>query len=359
MDCPQCGYFIEVENRDYEFECIYCKSLLSYKQNDYCLTVKIPRKINSTKTNPQNKYSGQLLTKKCTQCGAPVSVYHPERSHSFICPQCHSPLYWDASAKDIDADTKRAELAHKEKMAKFKKQLEQQRHENKLIIEQQRNENAIKLEKQRAENERKRKKSETGEALIIILITLALLGLIAIFGNHQKQQKAEELMALKDNPEIIFAPYWFTYFENMALDKAVEIFKDAGFSNLQSSKTNKESLVYTSEAIVDFIDFNGTVRFNTESYINKNDPVIIYYHPITIKSPIDSEDIKDKTKDEVYNAFINAGFKNVKTIQIPGGGGLFKKKNLVDHVVFGDKSYFYTSDFIDRDDPVLIYYYEK
>ena len=44
---------------------------------------------------------------------------------------------------------------------------------------------------------------------------------------------------------------------------------------------------------------------------------------------------------------------------VEGGGGLFKKKNQVEHVVFGDLSDFTTNDYINKNDLIIIYYYSK
>lgn len=81
--------------------------------------------------------------------------------------------------------------------------------------------------------------------------------------------------------------------------------------------------------------------------------------PDNILSPISSKKVTGKTKDEAESIFRRAGFFNISTVMIEGGGGWFKKKNQVEHVVFGDKTDFTTDDYINKNDKITIYYYSK
>ena len=162
MDCPNCGYFIDVEQKNYTFQCLYCKSTLSYNLNKDKLTVV--KKYTESKKE-QNFSVGTLTSKICTQCGATIPIYNPGQSHGFSCPQCHSHLYWDASSKDIEANTKKAEMAHKEKIQKLK-------------IKQNTIRNDYELEKIKIEHEQKRK--DNIQELIISYIPIALSLIIMI-----------------------------------------------------------------------------------------------------------------------------------------------------------------------------------
>ena len=113
-----------------------------------------------------------ILHIECPKCGAPIHVYNLEKSHSLICKQCGTPLYWDASFKDIDADIKRAELKHEEKMAKYKKQLEQQRHNNRIELELLQEEHKLKNKNTKTNNELKE---------IIVLVFLILIIFVFMF----------------------------------------------------------------------------------------------------------------------------------------------------------------------------------
>lgn len=82
-------------------------------------------------------------------------------------------------------------------------------------------------------------------------------------------------------------------------------------------------------------------------------------NPDNILAPISSKKATGKTIDEVLSLFQRAGFTKIKTIMVEGGGGLFKKPNRVQRIVFGDKSEFSTDDYMNKNGQILIYYYSK
>lgn len=81
--------------------------------------------------------------------------------------------------------------------------------------------------------------------------------------------------------------------------------------------------------------------------------------PDNILAPLNSKKFNNKTGEEAKTIFTNAGFKKINMIEIPGGGTIFNKKNAVDHIIFGDKTEFTTDDYINKNDPITIYYFEK
>ena len=164
--------------------------------------------------------------------------------------------------------------------------------------------------------------------------------------------------AIRD-PNELFAPYNRSFFNDKTDAEAKQIFTNAGFTNVQTAEINNSDLIYTDKNIVDKIDFGGSYSFSTDSHINKDKPIVIYYYPITIYSPINYQDAQNKTGDEAYNIFTNAGFKNVKKQEIDGSAGFLKKKNLIDHISLNGETKFSTTTLIRQNDPIVIYYFSK
>ena len=82
-------------------------------------------------------------------------------------------------------------------------------------------------------------------------------------------------------------------------------------------------------------------------------------NPDNILAPLSSKKFQSKTGEEARIIFKNAGFTNIKLVEISGGGSIFNRKNAVDHILFGDKTEFTTDDYINKNDPIIIYYFEK
>ena len=118
MECPKCRYAIDVETYEHNFTCIYCRSRLHYDPAQKKLFLKIDSSAIQQQ-NPQNS-NGNLFVYTCKQCGALVPIYNPERSHSFLCKQCGSPLYWGASPNDIQAKTERTRMHYETEIEKKK-----------------------------------------------------------------------------------------------------------------------------------------------------------------------------------------------------------------------------------------------
>jgi len=81
--------------------------------------------------------------------------------------------------------------------------------------------------------------------------------------------------------------------------------------------------------------------------------------PDNILAPLDAKKFSNKTGDEAKQIFENAGFQNIKMVEINGSGGLFKKDHCVDHIDFGGKTDFTTKDYINKKDKITIYYYSN
>lgn len=81
--------------------------------------------------------------------------------------------------------------------------------------------------------------------------------------------------------------------------------------------------------------------------------------PNNLLAPLSSKQLSGKTGQESFEIFNSAGFTNLKLIEVQGSAGLFKKKNLVEHISFGDKTKFTTDDYINKNDPIIIYYYSN
>ena len=90
-----------------------------------------------------------------------------------------------------------------------------------------------------------------------------------------------------------------------------------------------------------------------------DDRITVYYYPVTQYAPLNSDQFLSKTKDEAIELFHKNGLYRLKTEMIEGGGGLFKKKHLIEHIDFCGKTTFETYDFVRDDCEITIYYYSR
>lgn len=93
MDCPNCGYFIDVEKRNGKFKCQYCGSLLAYDLNKNKLTIEIPR--NDHKQEKADKYihHNKIVIMECPGCKANLEIDF-ENMIGF-CPYCGKKLIYN------------------------------------------------------------------------------------------------------------------------------------------------------------------------------------------------------------------------------------------------------------------------
>ena len=104
MSCPNCGYFIDVKDRDGIIKCAYCDTFLTYSARAKNLT------INKKQIN-RNQQSG-VVQFSCKNCGALIDVYNHHKTHGVTCRYCGAHYTYRADSNDIKAGLKRDELDH-------------------------------------------------------------------------------------------------------------------------------------------------------------------------------------------------------------------------------------------------------
>ena len=122
MDCPICGYFIDVEKRTGKFKCRYCGSLLSYDLYKDKLSVEIPsnnhRKEKINKSVPANK----TVTMECPGCKANLEI-DIENMIGF-CPYCGKKIIYNPEGMSYvlteREKTKRTNINNDYKLEKIK-----------------------------------------------------------------------------------------------------------------------------------------------------------------------------------------------------------------------------------------------
>ena len=315
MDCPHCGYFIDVEERDGKLRCKYCGSLLSYNTSHGMLTVIKER--NSTPQ--QHRSDSKLIILECPGCKANLE-FDKDNLMAF-CPYCGKKLIYNFDGISYvlseKEKTKRASLSAIEKTKRFEAQKNAE----------------IELEKI------KTKKDKWEWIVLLILISMMFIPLFGskisnYFNNENKLIRNFE----KSEQEIR------NFMESNNYDDAMKEL-DSIIINDTLSKENKKIWQDKKEQYIGLIQ-------NQKREYDLSDPD-------NILSPISSKKVTGKTKDEAKSIFKQAGFSNISTVMIEGGGGWFKKKNQVEHVVFGDKTDFTTDDYINKNDKITIYYYSK
>ncbi len=326
--CPCCDYFIEIEKRDGIFRCQFCKNLLKYsKEIDKLYELEnIDRSLDSC---------------SCKKCGASINIRNASYSHMVTCDYCGEKYFYNAATKDIKANIIHHQLKHEERMADKKKELEQQRHEQKM--------------------EKKKFNFITDtldNALPWIFIVLFWVCLFASVLVSDKKT-AEKNAILIQTPDNIRPPHNDEYYINMTVEEAIKSFIDAGFTDVTSTKIFDKKLKFSSDELTKYVTIDDLKNFDQNDIKNRNSKVVIHYLPKTLYAPLSSNDLSKKTMPEAKQIFENAGFTNILTVEIEGRAGPFSSKNKVDHIVFGDKDYFTTSKFIDKDDLITIYYYSK
>lgn len=125
MDCPNCGYFLEVEKRDGKFKCRYCGSLLSYNLKRDKLTVEIANDIRSK----NNNNTSHFIVMECPGCKANLEI---DKEHLLAyCPYCGKKLFYNMDGLSYvlteKEKTKRADSNNSYKLEKMRIEHEEKR----------------------------------------------------------------------------------------------------------------------------------------------------------------------------------------------------------------------------------------
>lgn len=130
MDCPNCGYFIDVEERNGKLRCHNCGSLLSYDLKQNKLTTIEAANNNSPKEKScNNSQINSVLIMECPGCKANLEIDY-ENLISF-CPYCGKKLIYNPNGISYilteREKTKRADIINNYKLEKIKLEHEEKR----------------------------------------------------------------------------------------------------------------------------------------------------------------------------------------------------------------------------------------
>lgn len=271
------------------------------------------------------KNGNNLTTYNCEKCGGPVEIYHPEKSHGFYCKHCKTYLFWNADKKDIYANIEREKNNHEKWMIKQKYKQEDKRAKYKIY------EKKTELERDKSEN-----------CFTFGMVLLCFMGFIVLlfwlnYGNQiSDKPKLKELESIEATLAVLI--------DKSDYDSAfIQLNK---MEILQSLSSENREIWYEKQN-------------NYASMISNKKRKDDLSNPDNIFAPLSYDKFTNKTAEESESIFINSGFINVNLIEIEGRSGLFKKKHTVDHIIFGNKTNFTTEDYINKNDPINIYYYSK
>lgn len=106
--CPKCGQTVEILNKgnSHAFFCDECMYPLYWNAKT--------RAVETDTLRSKQAHQQWSRATRCPKCRKVVEVRNRADSHAFFCDHCHAPVYWNAPARRIEADTRQAEQAHEQ-----------------------------------------------------------------------------------------------------------------------------------------------------------------------------------------------------------------------------------------------------